>query len=250
MFSTFFVSRPPDFFHALKTSVCLENIGPGRFAATLVDDVDKETHAVPLVRTTTVYHLPAQWVSGIHKTLWQDVQRASPLAAASQCDLLPFNNAMLELYTPQYRKMRFHTDQSLDLMAGSHIAIFSCYDSPQATGRKLVIKNGSASGVTQEITLENNMVVLFSLDTNHRHLHKIVLCDNNDGGHGQWMGMTMRTSKTFVTRHDLHLASTEERRDFLHWRARENKLHDHVYPPHVSCTLSPSDLLLPIPALE
>lgn len=71
----------------------------------------------------------------------------------------------------------------------------------------------------------------------------------------QWLGVTFRTSKTFLRFRDGHAylpqgarlmpADDEQSREFYRLRRRENQETDFVYPP-LTYTLSESDLMPPI----
>ena len=102
-----------------------------------------------------------------------------------------------------------------------------------------------------EIPLLHGHVVLFSAETNRRFRHRIVLDPAAGGPDNPWLGVTFRTSKTWVHIRDgqprladgtpLTLADDDERHEFLRLRRRENQETDFVYP-RVTYTLSPSDL--------
>ena len=102
--------------------------------------------------------------------------------------------------------------------------------------------------------LLHGRVVVFSAETNRRFRHRIVLDPGAGDPDNTWLGVTLRTSKTWVTIRDgrphlagdtpLTLASDEERREFLRLRRRENQETCFVYP-RVTRTLSPSDLWPP-----
>jgi hypothetical protein len=80
----------------------------------------------------------------------------------------------------------------------------------------------------------------------------IALCANAPDN--EWLGITFRTSRTFVRFVDGHpqlsngerltLASDEQRREFFQLRRRENDETDFKYPS-ISYTISESDLRLP-----
>jgi hypothetical protein len=73
--------------------------------------------------------------------------------------------------------MSFHSDQALDLEDESSIAIFSCYEYPERAipPRKLVVESKEPCASPFEIPLTNHSLIVFSLDTNRRFKHKIVL---------------------------------------------------------------------------
>lgn len=239
-----------DLFAELSASAFLEDAGKGRRGAVLTR-VDA-TGGVPLVRTTTRYSTPAQRFRPVHERLAQRIQERAGLPTG-------FNNALFESYTNAYRTMGAHSDQALDLADESSIAVFSCYRNPESGPlRKLVIASKDTEGETFEIPLTHNSVVTFSVASNRRLKHKIVL---DAPGHGQaeeneWLGLTFRTSKTPVRfREDGHawlpqgarltLADDEQRSEFYRLRRRENQETDFAYP-RLTYTISESDLMPPV----
>src|SRR5262249_37858733 len=97
-------------------------------------------------------------------------------------------------------------------------------------------------------------VVVFSVDANRRFRHRIVLDPSAREPENPWLGVTFRTSRTFVrARHGgacfpdaapLTVASEEARRAFSEVRRRESQETGFRYPP-ITYTLSPSDLWPP-----
>ncbi|WP_331772361.1 hypothetical protein OG948_53545 (plasmid) [Embleya sp. NBC_00888] len=235
-------------FAELSASARLEDVGKGRRGAALTR-ID-ETRGVPLVRTTTRYSSPAQRFRAVHERLAQRVQEGAALSVG-------FNNALIESYTNAYTTMGSHSDQALDLADESFIAVFSCYEHPEASPpRKLIFESKRSGDERFEIPLAHNSIVAFSVDSNRRLRHKIVLdtpavrtADN------QWLGVTFRTSKTFVRFRDGHAylpqgarltsADDEQRREFYRLRRRENDETDFIYPP-LTYTVSESDLMSPV----
>ncbi|MBE1532881.1 hypothetical protein [Actinomadura algeriensis] len=234
-----------DFFAELSASTRLEDVGKGRRGAVLTR-VD-ETGGVPLVRTTTRYSRPAQRFRAVHERLAQRIRERAELPVG-------FNNALIENYTNDYRTMGSHSDQALDLADGSFIAVFSCYRHPEATPRKLVVEPKGAGGEKFDVPLVHNGVVLFSVDSNRRLKHKIVL-DAPGRTDDQWLGVTFRTSKTFVRFRDGHVylpqgarlmpADEDQRREFYRLRRRENDETGFSYPL-LTYTISESDLMPPV----
>jgi len=169
---------------------------------------------------------------------------------------LAFNNALIENYTNDYAKMGFHSDQALDLEDNSHIALFSCYKDPNLAGlpRMLVIEPKDAPGETIAIPLPHLSVVIFSLGANMRYRHKITLDRSANPPENQWLGITFRTSKTFVQFQNnqpilnngapLTLADETEAREFYTLRRRENKELDFSYH-QINYTISASDMMVP-----
>ncbi|QFG22707.1 alpha-ketoglutarate-dependent dioxygenase AlkB [Actinomadura sp. WMMB 499] len=235
-----------DLYAELSASARLEDVGKGRRGAVLakVDEVE----GVPLVRTTTRYGSPAQRFRTVHERLARQVQERASIAVG-------FNNALIESYTNAYKTMGAHSDQALDLADGSFIAVFSCYRHPEAGApRKLIFESKDSGGEKFEIPLEHNGIVAFSVESNRRLKHKIVLDTSARTADNQWLGVTFRTAKTFVRFRDGHaylqrasrltLADEEQQREFYGLRRRENKETNFSYPP-LTYTISESDLLPP-----
>lgn len=244
MFAKYIIDFPVNLFDQLENSVKFENIVTGRQGANLVTNIN---NLVPLVRTTTNYTLSNQTFSPVHYDIMNAIKKSSV------SNNLEFNNALIEKYNFKYCKMGFHSDQSLDLEENSFICIFSCYNDPNTTNlRKLVINTKNKSNM-KTIVLEHNSIVLFSVDTNNKHLHKIIL-DNNSSAGTSWLGITFRQSKTFISFHNelpyffptnkiLTLATTEQRKEFYELRNQENLLTDFTYP-EINYTISNGDIIL------
>jgi hypothetical protein len=226
---------------AMMASVRFDDVTNGRRGAVLVAP---DTKGVPIVRTTTPYAAAAQLFQPIHARLAQEISESGRLPQ-------PFNNALAEHYTNAYAKMKYHSDQAQDLAEGSWIAVYSCYREPALASRRLMVQP-KAGGAAFEVPLEHGSVVAFSVDDNQRFLHAIRL--RSPAPNNEWLGITFRTSKTFLRFIDgrptlpdgttLTLASEDERREFLKMRRRENEEMGFMYPP-ISYTLSESDLLPP-----
>lgn len=228
-------------FEELLASVAFDDVTQGRRGAVLVKP---DASGIPIVRTTTTYRVAAQPFQPVHERLAERVASSGPLPP-------PFNNALVEHYTSAYTKMKRHSDQAQDLADGSWIAVYSCYRDPERPSRRLLVQP-KESGVGFEVPLEHDSVVAFSLDTNRRFSHAILL--RAPAPDNEWLGITFRTSKTrlrFVDGHallpngaHLTLASDEQRRELFQMRRRENEELTFEYPS-LSYTLSESDLLLP-----
>lgn len=236
-----------DPFAELSAAVHWEDVGKGRQGAVLTKV--EEPGGVPLVRTTTRYGSPAQCFRTVHERLAQRIRERAALPAG-------FNNALVERYTNAYKTMGSHSDQALDLADGSFIAVFSCYQRPEAgPSRKLVFESKGGDGERFEIPLAHNGVVAFSVDTNRRLRHRIVWDAPAQAADNQWLGVTFRTSKTLVRFGDgqvylpqgarLTSADDEQRREFYGLRRRENRETDFIYP-FLTYTLSESDLMPPL----
>lgn len=238
-------------FHDLYESARFENVGKGRLGAVLVQPDEKR--GTPLVRTTTQYSLAAQIFKPLHQQLAQQIQHATGIPRSE------LNNALIEVYKDDYRKMGFHSDQALDLEVSSNIAIFSCYKFPDLANpppRKLVIESKDQGCPNVEIPLAHNSVVVFSTQTNKTFRHKIILDQHQSHGtHNEWLGVTFRTSKTFVNYLDdgqtiledgtkLSLADGDKQQEFFKLRGHENRRADFTYPP-INYTISKSDLMSP-----
>ncbi|AJT69758.3 hypothetical protein T261_8162 [Streptomyces lydicus] len=234
-------------FAELSASARLEDVGKGRKGAALTK-ID-EAGGVPLVRTTTRYSSPTQRFRATHERLAQQIQERAALPVG-------FNNALIESYTNAYKTMGSHSDQALDLADESFIAVFSCYQHPDVSPPRKLIFESKESGVDRfEIPLTHNSVVAFSVDSNRRLRHKIVLDTPVPTADNQWLGVTFRTSKTFVRFRDGHpylpqgarltSADDEQRREFYQLRRRENNETDFIYPL-LTYTISESDLMPPV----
>jgi len=239
-------------FEELLNSVHFENVGKGRQGTVLVKPDGRR--GVPIVRTTTKYARPANCFQSVHVELAQQIQKSASIGA-------DFNNALIENYTNVYATMGFHSDQDLDLKDDSFIAVFSCYKHPELASppRKLVVESKEPNGGKFEIPLNHNSVVVFSLETNRQYRHKIVLDSAAHPPENQWLGVTFRTSKTFVQfqkgqahfedGRPLTLASEDQRREFFTMRRRENEGMGFTYP-RLTYTISESDLMPPGLALS
>ncbi|MEU1283400.1 hypothetical protein [Kitasatospora sp. NPDC005856] len=236
-----------DLFAELSASTRWEDVGRGRRGAVLTRT--DEAGSVPLVRTTTRYGSPAQRFRAVHERLARQVQERAAIPVG-------FNNALVESYTNDYTTMGSHSDQALDLADGSFIALFSCYRHPEAIPpRKLIFESKPSDGEKFEIPLAHNSVVAFSTDVNRRLRHKIVLDAPARATDNRWLGVTFRTSKTFVRFRDGHAylpqdtrllsADEEQRQEFYRLRRRENKETDFTYPL-LTYTISESDLMPPV----
>ncbi|WP_030239131.1 alpha-ketoglutarate-dependent dioxygenase AlkB [Streptomyces sp. NRRL S-350] len=236
-----------DPFAELSASARLEDVGKGRRGAVLTR-ID-EAGGVPLVRTTTRYGSPAQRFRAVHERLAQRIREHLGLPVG-------FDNALIESYTNAYTTMGGHSDQALDLADGSFIAVFSCYLHAEAgPPRQLIFESKESAGETFAIPLAHNGVVAFSVDTNRRLRHRIVLEKAARTAENQWLGVTFRTSKTLLRFRDglpylphgarLVAADDEQRQEFYRLRRRENEETDFGYPP-LTYTVSESDLMPPV----
>ncbi|MEE1767968.1 hypothetical protein PUR34_07160 [Streptomyces sp. JV185] len=241
------LSTEGNLFAELSASVRWEDVGKGRRGAVLtkVDDAG----GVPLVRTTTRYRSPTQCFRAVHERLARQIQERAAISVG-------FNNALIESYTNAYKTMGSHSDQALDLADESFIAVFSCYQHPEAgPPRKLIFESKESGGEKFDIPLAHNSVVAFSVDSNRRLKHKIVWDAPVQAADNQWLGVTFRTSKTLVRFRDGHAhlpqgarlmsADDEQQREFYQLRRRENNEADFSYPL-LTYTISESDLMPPV----
>ena len=119
-----------------------------------------------------------------------------------------------------------------------------------------MVQSKASGGDTFAVPLSHNSVVVFSLDTNRRFKHKIVLETAGRPPENQWLGITFRTSSTYVQHRGgrmcfedgtpLRLADDDQRREFYQLRGRENRETDFRYP-RLTYTISESDTMLPEP---
>lgn len=245
-FRSYALGSQRNLYEALLRSARFEAVAHGRQGTVLV--APDPTRGVPIVRTTTSYSAPARRFQPLHERLARRIQERASLARA-------FNNALIERYTSAYAKMGFHSDQAQDLAPESFIAIYSCYQSPEQSlaPRKLIVETKEPGGGF-ELPLVHDSIVVFSLDTNRRFRHKIVLSASLQSPENPWLGLTFRTSSSFVriegeqaTFEDgspLTMASPDEARAFLALRRRENTETQFRYP-RLTYTLSASDSMPP-----
>lgn len=246
-FTTYTLPEAQTSFEELRASIRFEDVANGRKGAVLLAPV--EQLGVPIVRTTTRYVEPAQCYGALHRHIAEQIKTVAALEHS-------LNNALAELYSNTYAKMGFHCDQAIDLEPCSNIAILSRYRYPDRgdSVRRLVVESKSG-GQRFDIQLHHNTVVVFSLATNQQFRHKIVLDRSRNPLENEWLGLTFRTSNTFVHYGDtarfsdgqpMTLANETEEQDFFQLRARENRESHFVYP-RLTYTISPSDLEPPIP---
>lgn len=236
-------------FEELLASVRFDGVCKGRAGTVLVKP--DRARGIPIVRTTTKYNVPAQTFKQVHEDLAQQIQDCALLSCC-------FNNALIEHYTNAYATMGFHSDQELDLEDDTFIAVFSCYKYAELASppsRKLVIESKEVDGCSCEIPMAHNGVVVFSTQTNRRFKHKIVLDTSANRHDNEWLGITFRTSKTFIQVQSgvalfedgtqLMLADEAQRKEFYSLRRRENEFTDFRYRP-LAYTISESDLVVPL----
>jgi hypothetical protein len=231
----------------------LETIRDGRQQTTLV--CLTPTGLVPLVRSTTSCKYPAQPIKPVHAQLMAEILSQLELAGVSTS----FNHIMLERYSSDYRKMRYHSDQALDLAEDSYIAIFSRYPVPPFPGRELqlVIRTKANPQYEQIIPLTDRSLIYFSVADNRLYQHKLVLKSDQQLAvpDQPWLGLTMRCARTLLRfineipyftdqQAMLVLATPTQAKECLSYRHAENTKTDFRYPI-LTYTLSVGDTLDP-----
>ncbi|MEA5259822.1 alpha-ketoglutarate-dependent dioxygenase AlkB [Arcicella aquatica] len=248
-----------DLFNELFNSIDFEDIAKGRIGNHLVNIGDD---GIPIVRTTTKYNIPAHNFSAIHHMLIEEINSTIQTNYIdNHFPAMHFNNALIEIYDRDYTKMGYHSDQCLDLDPRSYIGLFSCYERPDELSEQFLRKLKIKDKTTQEefeIPLTHNSVILFSLQTNAKFLHKIVLESSTNQKilepDNKWLGITFRKSKTFIHFKDglpyfsngelLALADDNQQTAFYKIRGQENNDMDFNYPT-IAYTLSVGDTIIP-----
>jgi hypothetical protein len=244
-------------FELLTNSIEFEDINKGRKGGVLVKS---EERGIPIVRTTTNYQNPAYHFNQIHNVIIEKLNKQ--IQQDTKIKSCEFNNALIEIYDREYYKMGYHSDLDMDLEDDSFIALFSCYENASNLSinalRKLKIRSKSTSEEF-EISLQNNCLILFSLQTNREFVHKIILDISKNEitkfEKNRWLGLTYRKSKTFINFKNglpffthgnlLRVANDEEREAFYKLKKRENEGVNFNYP-EINYTLSRGDTLEPI----
>jgi hypothetical protein len=211
------------------------------------------------VRTASHYQQRAREFGSVHKQLATLIEQAVPSLSHS-------NNALLEHYSHCYTSMGFHCDQAQDLQSDSYLALYSCYQRPELEPtRRLVIQaKDTPQGIAAqqfELPLHHNSVVLWSMETdNRRFRHKIVPTSVEALASNSWLGVTLRSSRTYVTYRDGRASFEDKctpltlfpdaahRQDFYRLRSRENREMEEFCYPLSTHTISPSDLVPPLQA--
>lgn len=240
-------------FCELSNQINFENVGKGRIGNHLVKTND---NGIPIIRTTTQYSIPAHHFSSTHHKIVDCINDK-----LVNLNTINFNNALIEIYDSSYTKMKYHSDQCLDLATNSYIGLFSCYEKPdeltEQSIRKLKIKD-KITNEEFEISLTHNSLVLFSLSANSKFFHKIVLeqipKQKPLKSENKWLGITFRESKTFIHFKNnlpyfangelLKLATDIQKKEYYMLRGEENRSIDFIYPT-IDYTLSKADLMMP-----
>lgn len=247
------LSFEKNLFNELLNQIEFENVANGRIGNHLVKVSDS---GIPIVRTTTKYNISAHTFSLTHNTIVDSINDS-----LEHLPSVNFNNALIEVYDSSYTKMKYHSDQCLDLVANSYIGLFSCYEKPneltEQSIRKLKIKD-KITNKEFEISLTHNSFILFSLSANSRFFHKIVLeqvpKQKPLQSENKWLGITLRESKTFILFKNnlaylengklLELATDDQQKEYFKLRGEENKSMNFIYP-QIDYTLSKADTLIP-----
>lgn len=241
-------------FNELSNTINFENVGKGRLGNHLIQASNK---GIPIIRTTTQYNIPAHNFSSIHNKIIDTVNDT-----IKSLPSMNFNNALIEVYDSSYTKMKYHSDQSLDLADNSYIGLFSCYEKPNELTehniRKLKIKDKTTNDEF-EIPLTHNSFILFSISANSRFFHKIILEQLTQKKtlktENKWLGITFRESKTFINFKNnlpylindklLELANEEQSKTYYKLRGEENRNTGFIYPK-IDYTLNKADTIIPI----
>lgn len=246
MFNKIILDLELNLFEQLLRSVEFENITQGRKGANLIDN---RNELIPLIRTTTSYKKPNQKFIDIHYNLINQIKEVYH----NYLNKLEFNSALIEIYDSQYKNMKYHSDQATDLAHDSFICVYSCYSNPNTKQiRELCVKN-KLTDESSNISMEHNSIITFSVETNKKHLHKIILDDHNICSNDLWLGITFRFSKTFIQFRDeipyfvnhnrkLLLANDIQKKEFYKYRSCENNNVEYVYPD-MDYTISVGDLI-------
>ncbi|KAL0483424.1 hypothetical protein AKO1_014758 [Acrasis kona] len=225
-------------FSSLANATNFETFSESRSCAIIVEPSED---TIPIIRTTTAFKLKSQYFKEIHHRIIKNIKKACNMKES-----IEFNNAMVEIYTSEYFKMGFHTDLALDLKEDTFICLYSCYEDPnEQHPRVLQVQNKETKEFT-EFSLHHNSFVLFSTQDNNSHIHKIV--SENKATKSRWLGLTLRTSKTYIRYKDdtphfvsndqvLKTASESEKRQFYNHKSLENKNVGYQYP-EINYTLS------------
>lgn len=227
-----------------------ETLSQNRQCAVLVD-LSLQNDTVPLLRTTGQYKFPAQSFSMRDKAIVHEITKYLPKNAT-------FNHATLEVYDHHYKKMKYHTDQYLDIAKDTFIALVSIYENPFDPPSRSLCVQDKLTGIETEIEMTHNSVILFSYETNYKNLHKIIATQNNKN---RWLGLTFRTCKTFLSlskscpRYPLAVrgATDSEKQELYHLKHRENVIAEDIYAHDhrlmtkngVLYTLNLADMLTP-----
>lgn len=203
----------------LDLNVGFENIAKGRKGAIIVDPRNDD---IPIVRSTTIYKLKPEFFNDNHKQLVHQINKIKNIE---------LNNAMIECYDNTYKTMGYHSDQELDLADNSYICIYT------AIGNRILKIKSKETNEEREIHMKPNTLIIFDLNFNRKHWHKIELGKFND----KWIGITLRKSKTYIRYIDeiayfvetgeiVEVANDLQKKEYYTLRSLENKLIEFKWP--------------------
>lgn len=260
------IAESMDWFSEIATAYRFDPVTVGRRATIAV--TEQSDGSVPVVRTTNQYTSAPQKCNEPLEMLREMISNI----AENEFDIPPeqteFNDIMLQLYDSRYRRMGYHTDQMIDLKTSSYIAVCSIYSDPETVElRTLKIKDKLTGQAVRDITMTHGSIVLFSLQANRDHLHKIILdryekkssqpSQPSQSDLTQCLSITMRTSNRFLSfdedniprllpdSTELRLATDDERKQFYNLKQQENKDPEFEWPTDIDFTISESDLMEP-----
>lgn len=217
------------------SNINFEEITKGRKAINLVEKID---NTFSVVRTTSKYNNKSILFKQIHYDIINDIKQNIKFD-------IDFNNALMELYTTDYKVMKYHSDCGLDLKESSFICVYSNY-SNKNYNRTLKVKH-KIKDIDYSIELEHNSCVIFSTDFNKYYTHKIIY---NNKSQDDWLGITFRLSKSFITFRDTKTFLNKElikmgtECEFYKYKSNENKSTSFNYL-EINYSISPGDFINP-----
>ena len=245
-------------FSSLTEGIRFENSGKGRRSNNIVK---VNNHGYPIVRTTTKRSIAPMQFNETHNEIIREINASIRKDHTENMTIIDFNHAMIEVYDQSYRKMKYHSDQCVDIEKQSIFALFSCYNNPEQLSEnkmRVLYIIDKETEKESSIILSHNSVILFSFSTNKKYKHKIIMKSNHGNysfSENEWLGITFRTSKSIVHsindkpflngEIELKLASEEEEREFYRLKGEENRSMEFDYPK-LDYTLSPADLIRPV----
>ncbi|MGB0869554.1 MAG: hypothetical protein ACPGSD_08140 [Flavobacteriales bacterium] len=239
-------------FQELSQQTHFEHIGKGRLGNQLIE---MENNKIPIIRSTAKFTTPYNVFTTLHHKI---IDLASSKFKEKGIEHVHFNNALIEIYEDEYRKMKYHSDHRLDLDSDSYIGLFSCYENEQEVTvdhvRKLKVKH-KACQTESEILLWPNSFVLFSTQANSQYHHKIVkdfVQPTKKTSKNKWLGITFRLSKTFIefknnkpyfeNGTELVKPDEESEKAFYQLRGADNRNIEFDYP-EINFSINPADFI-------
>ncbi len=190
----------------------------GKYSTVSKIIVQTRNNFVPLVRMTNTFLKQSTLFEPEHVKLAQIIR--DKIGSTFRGLNIMFNNALVERINKNHH-MNWHSDQALDLDEESVICVYTFYENSNARKRFLFVKDKQTNAV-EEIPLEHNSIVAFSVETNSKFLHKIDvragdetdehlagkdsdaqknvpgIKNDNDNDNNKWFGITFRVAKTFT----------------------------------------------------